>query len=176
MPFGRKSKLGVTRPTKKVKIDDPVAATVVSDVAADLVLPHYLDYLEYDDEFSSFEFVTDNDESVDDPQDYCEFLEERSEPLLKQDCFRQAVAFLFVTEYNTIDNKNNAWSGRNGIRKKIRVRLGLRKGAPIDHILNDVLACKKAGISYNGERRVGDAKVLGQPPIFTDQAKPTRSG
>ena len=37
----------------------------------------------------------------------------------------------------------------------------------VDHILNDVLACKKAGISYVGEQQVGDAKVLGQPPVLS---------
>jgi hypothetical protein len=37
----------------------------------------------------------------------------------------------------------------------------------LDHILNDVLACKKAGISYKGERQVGNAKTMGQPPILS---------
>jgi hypothetical protein len=98
------------------------------------------DYSEYDNDDKSFEFSNDNDEFVDDPQDYCEFLGERSKPLLKDDCFRKAVVFLLVNEHNTIDNKDNAWSGKDGIRRKIQVRLGLRKDASINHILNDVLA------------------------------------
>ena len=155
MPFSRKGKgkITVQRATKRVKVEEDDANILV-------VLPDYIDV----DDDESFEFNNDNG---DDQQDYLEFLEERSEPLLKADCFRKAIAFLFVTEFNAIENNQNAWSGKKGIRKKIRDRLSLNPHTKLDHILNDVIACKKAGISYEGERRVGDAKVLGQPPVLS---------
>jgi len=157
MPYGGKKKLTVKRPTKKAKVEEDAA-----------VLPNILvalpDYIDVDDD-ESFEF--NNDTNVDDPQDYLEFLEEHSEPLLKEDRFRKAVAFLFVTEFNAIENNQNAWSGRKRIRKKIRDRLSLNLHTKLDHIINDVIACKKAGISYEGERQVGDVKVLGQPPVLS---------
>jgi hypothetical protein len=71
---------------------------------------------------------------------------------LEEDCLRKAVAYLFVSQFKTIDNNQNAWGGRNGVCKKIKERLGLNISTKIDHILNDVLACKQAGISYEGER------------------------
>jgi hypothetical protein len=150
-----KSNLGVARPSKKLKVDKN--AMEAMDV---LELPIYID----NDDNESFEFNNDN---VDDLPDYVEFLDKRSEPLLKENCYRKAVAFLFVTELKAIDNNHEAWSGRNGIRKEIRERLGLPRNARLDHILIDVLACKKAGISYEGEQQVGDANLLGKPPILS---------
>ncbi len=40
-------------------------------------------------------------------------------------------------------------------------------GARIDHILNDVIACKKAGIAYTGTRKVGP-RTGKQPTLPTD--------
>jgi hypothetical protein len=160
MPFGHKSKLAMARPTKKVKIEG--IATVLADVA----IPDYRDY-KSDDE--SFEFDTEN--KLDDPQENIQFLAECSKPLLKDDCFRQGVVFLFVNKFDSIDNTHNASFGKGGIRTKIRERLGLNETTKVDHIFNDVLACKKTGISYNGERRVGDAKARGQPPILSVESR-----
>jgi hypothetical protein len=72
MPFGRKSKMGVARPTKKVNIED--VATVLAAVA----IP---DKKVYEDDDESFEFSNEN--KANDLQDYLEFLDECSEPLLK---------------------------------------------------------------------------------------------
>jgi hypothetical protein len=89
MVFGKKGKMGYRWPTKKVK----VAAEKDAEEGA-VSLPDYYECHEDDD--GSFEFNHD-DNTVDDPQDLLEFLEERSEPFLKEDCFRKAIAFLFVT-------------------------------------------------------------------------------
>jgi hypothetical protein len=138
MPFGRTSKLGTARPTKKVKIEG------IAKALAAVAIPDYRDY-ENDDK--SFEFHSEN--KLEDPQDYIEFLAELSEPLLKDDCFRKTVALLFFTEFDTIDNTQNAWIGKSGILLKIRDQLRLNSTTKVNHMLNDVLACKQAGISYD---------------------------
>jgi hypothetical protein len=155
MAFGKKKRtVGHKRKKKRPKVEED-----------DNPLGEADDYEDLDDEESAFEF--NNDTNTIDDLDYLEFIKERSELLLKQDCFRKAVAFLFVTAYDTIDNTEGAWEGKNGIRGQIRDRLSLHNGTRLDHILNDVLACKKAGISYDGERHVGDAKVIGRTPIIS---------
>jgi hypothetical protein len=160
MVFGKKpSKLGIKRPHKKPKVEDDATVTVATDDVT-VTGPDYNDRSdsEDDEDHEYFEFnETPADENFD-------FMIERSEPLLGDDVVRLAVAFLFVTHHDALEDRN-LWSGKYGIRKNIRDRLGLQCQTKIDPILNDVLACKKAGISYTGERHVGDAKV-GRPPIL----------
>jgi hypothetical protein len=166
--FGKcKSIVGCRRPHKKRKVvvveeEDPLLEEITVLVVAA-------------EETEETAFELNEDEAAPDANNvllqYSEFLDERSAPLLKEDCFRKAVAFLFVSEYNSQDNALQAWCGRGGIRKKIRDRLGISPQTKIDHILNDVLACKKAGISYEGERQVGDAKVGKRPHLAVDSVE-----
>jgi hypothetical protein len=173
MGFGRK-KGSTAYKRKRLKVldedDDTTAVVTVEtadeDVTASRILVRasagaadYKDNSDSEDEGDkSFEF---NETPAD---DYLALMAERSEPLLGEDAVRLSVAYLFITQHDALEDRA-FWGGKSGVRKNIRDRLGISENTKIDHILLDVLACKKAGISYRGERQVGDAKA-GRPPFL----------
>ena len=66
--------------------------------------------------------------------------------------FRLTVAYLFLNVHGgEEDCEENPWCGKNGIIAKIRESMNLCRGTRIDHILRDVLECKKLGLRYAGE-------------------------
>ncbi len=60
---------------------------------------------------------------------------------------------MFHKKFGAPEN-HQEWRDKK-IRPQIRKAFDMPSGARIDHILNDVIACKKAGIAYTGTRKIG---------------------
>jgi hypothetical protein len=92
------------------------------------------------------------------------FLEQDSEvqkqPAIDQRARRLAVAYLFVMVHGAPEEEKD-WKGQANIGPKIKKALGMSLHTKIYPILRDVLACKKEGVTYRGERSV--EKLLGRP-------------
>jgi hypothetical protein len=73
---------------------------------------------------------------------------------------RLAIAYLFVRVQGAPEEEKY-WKGRANIGPKIKKALELSRHTQIYPILRDVLACKKEGVTYRGERSV--EKLLGRP-------------
>jgi hypothetical protein len=95
-----------------------------------------------------------------------EFVEERNEPLFETDIVqRLAIVYMFFKKFGAVHN-HQEWRDKN-ISPQIRKAFNLSKNHRIDHILRDVVACKKAGITYTGKRKIGAHTTMGKPPILT---------
>jgi hypothetical protein len=94
-----------------------------------------------------------------------EFVEERNEPLFETDIVqRLAIGYMFFKKFGAVDN-HQEWRDKS-IRPQIRKAFNLSKNLRIDHILSDVVACKKAGITYTRTRKIGAYTTMGKPPIL----------
>ena len=125
--------------------------------------------IEDDESDSEIENGDEDWEDVDDgePVDgFVEFVEERNEPLFQNDIIqRLAIGFMFYKKFGAPEN-HQEWRLQK-IRPQIRKAFDLPPGARIDHILNDVVACKKAGVAYTGTRKIGPYTGK-QPTLDTD--------
>ncbi len=72
---------------------------------------------------------------------------------------------MFHKKFGAPEN-HQEWRDKK-IRPQIRKAFDLSYSARIDHILNDVVACKKAGIAYTGTRKIGPTTGR-QPTLATD--------
>jgi hypothetical protein len=131
MAFGKKQSIvAYKRAQKKQKVEDDTTVVTIGTEDVTVTGPDYKDHSDSEDEDEddeSFEFnETPADESLD-------FMIERSMPLLGEDAIRLCVAYLFVNQHGALEDRN-LWSGKYGIRKNIRDRLGLSSGTKIDHI------------------------------------------
>jgi hypothetical protein len=72
---------------------------------------------------------------------------------------------MFYKKFGAPEN-HQEWRDKN-IRPQIRKAFDLSYSARIDHILNDAVACKKAGIAYTGTRKMGPTTGK-QPTLATD--------
>jgi hypothetical protein len=124
-----------------------------------------------DESDSEIEHYGDEDEDEDDADaaenidDLAEFVEERNEPLFETDIVqRLAIGYMFFKKFGAVHN-HQEWRDKN-IRPQIRKAFNLSKNHRIDHILSDVVACKKAGITYTGTRKIGAHTTMGKPPIL----------
>jgi hypothetical protein len=89
-----------------------------------------------------------------------EFVEERNEPLFETDIVqRLAIGYMFFKKFGAVDN-HQEWRDKN-IRPQIRKAFNLSKNHRIDHILGDVVACEKAGITYTPTREIGAHTTMG---------------
>ncbi len=110
----------------------------------------------------------DQDEVINagDADGLVEFIEERNEPVFQADIIqRLAIGYMFFKKFGAPEN-HQEWRDKK-IRPQIRKAFDMPSGARIDHILNDVIACKKAGIAYTGTRKIGPSTGR-QPALATD--------
>jgi hypothetical protein len=92
-----------------------------------------------------------------------ELFDERTEPVFKSETVqRLAIGYMFFKTFGAPED-HQEWRDRN-ICPQIRKAFNLDDGSRIDHILNDVVACKKAGIEYRGSRKIGAS--VGRRPIL----------
>jgi hypothetical protein len=92
-----------------------------------------------------------------------EFLDERNEPIFKSDTVqRLAIGYMFYKKFGAPEDRHE-WRAKK-IRPQLRKAFDLDDGTRIDHILNDVVACKNAGIEYTGTRKIGPS--TGQRPLL----------
>jgi hypothetical protein len=124
-----------------------------------------------DESDSEIEHYGDGDEDEDDADaaenidNLAEFVEERNKPLFETDIVqRLAIGYMFFKKFGAVHN-HQEWRDKN-IRPQIRKAFNLSKNHRIDHILSDVVACKKAGITYSGTRKIGAHTTMGKPPIL----------
>jgi hypothetical protein len=101
----------------------------------------------------------DQDEVINagDAEGLVEFLEERNEPVFQADIIQRLaiLGYIFFKKFGAPEN-HQEWRDKK-ICPKIRKAFVMHDAARIDHILNDVVACKKAGIAYTGTRKIGPA-------------------
>jgi hypothetical protein len=130
-----------------------------------------------DESDSEIEHYGDEDKDEDDADaaenidDLAEFVEERNEPLFETDIVQiLAIGYMFFKKFGAVHN-HQEWRDTN-ICPQIRKAFNLSKNYRIDHILSDVVACKKAGITYAETRKIGAHTTMGKPPILaTDSIK-----
>jgi hypothetical protein len=72
---------------------------------------------------------------------------------------------MFYKKFGAPEN-HQEWRDKK-IRPQIRKAFDMPYSARIDHILNDVVACKKAGIAYTRTRKIGPSTGK-QPTLATD--------
>jgi hypothetical protein len=122
-----------------------------------------------DESDSEIEYGDDDEDEVVDAGDIdglVEFIEERNEPVFQTDTVqRLAIGYMFHKKFGAPEN-HQEWRDKK-IRPQIRKAFDMPSGARIDHILNDVIACKKAGIAYTGTRKIGPSTGR-QPALATD--------
>ena len=75
---------------------------------------------------------------------------------------RLAVAYLFVNIHGAPENEED-WKGPDCIGPKIKNALQLCTTNHIFHIFQDVLACKREGVTYTGARDRDLELLLGRP-------------
>jgi hypothetical protein len=122
------------------------------EVAVEVEIPNIDD--ESDSEIEHGDEDEDDDVDTGNADGLLEFVEERNEPLFDTDIIqRLAIGYMFYKKFGAPEN-HREWRDRK-IRPQIRKAFDLPPGARIDHILNDVVACKKAGIAYTGTRKIG---------------------
>jgi hypothetical protein len=79
------------------------------------------------------------------------FFDERNKPIFKSDTDqRLAIGYMFYKKFGAPEN-HQEWRDKK-ICPQSRKVFDLDDGTRIDHILNDTVACKKAGISYTRTR------------------------
>jgi hypothetical protein len=123
---------------------DNMATTTVATLPEATNLDESDSEIEYEEEDAVFENIHGLDE----------FVEERNEPIFKSDTVqRLAIGYMFYKKFGAPEN-HQEWRDKK-IRPQIRKAFDLDDGTRIDHILNDVVACKKAGISYTGTHNIG---------------------
>jgi hypothetical protein len=62
---------------------------------------------------------------------------------------RIAIYYLFTTVFGTPTNRET-WYGTNGVQTSIRNRLGIPMNTSIIEVFEDILACRKNGIAFDG--------------------------
>jgi hypothetical protein len=121
---------------------------------------------ESDSEMEHGDEDEDEDLNAGDADGFVEFMEERNKPVFQTDIIqRLAIGYMFFKKFGAPEN-HQEWRDKK-IRPKIRRAFDMPSGARIDHILNDVVACKKAGIAYTGTRKIGPTTGK-QPTLATD--------
>jgi hypothetical protein len=136
-----------------------------SEVATEFEAPSIVE----DESDSDIEHGDEEDEDGQDAGDdnrFIEFVEERSEPVFQTDIIqRSAIGCMFYKKFGAPEN-HQEWRDKK-ICPQIRKAFDLSYSARIDHILNDVVACKKAGIAYTGTRKIGPSTGK-QPTLATN--------
>jgi hypothetical protein len=124
-----------------------------SEVATEFKAPDIVE----DESDSEIEHGDEEDKDGQDAGDdnrFIEFVEERSEPVFQTDIIqRLAIGYMIYKKFGAPEN-HQEWRDKK-IGPQIRKAFDLSYSARIDHILNDVVACKKAGIAYPGTRKFG---------------------
>jgi hypothetical protein len=75
------------------------------------------------------------------------------------------MGYMFFNKFGAPEN-HQEWRDKK-IRPQIRKAFDMPSGARMDHILNDAVACRKAGIAYTGTSKNGP-KTGKQPTLSTD--------
>jgi hypothetical protein len=95
-----------------------------------------------------------------------EFLSSEAKPVIDvKTSLRISIAFLFVQQYGA-EKTEEAWIGQGGIIPSIRSSLGIPIGTNIKPILQDILECRRLGVTYTGNRRLS-GKTLDRTPFLT---------